>query len=98
MFGVVPNWIEVKDGKTKIKPTKEKMIVDNLIKSIGKSVHIKDSSYDSNDEVESDEDDNDDKLNTKGKKKAKNWCSRSCSNSNNRSCQERIIIQDDTAM
>jgi hypothetical protein len=35
MFGVVPNWLDDKNGK---KITKEKLIVDHLIKNIGKSV------------------------------------------------------------
>jgi hypothetical protein len=34
MFGVVPNWLDDKNGKKSI--TKEKLIVDHLIKNIGK--------------------------------------------------------------
>ena len=36
MFGVIPNWLDEKNSKKSI--TKEKLIVDHLIKSIGKSV------------------------------------------------------------
>lgn len=36
MFGVVPNWLDEKNGKKSI--TKEKLIVDHLIKNIGSSV------------------------------------------------------------
>lgn len=35
MFGVVPNWLDEKNGKKSI--TKEKLIVDHLIKNIGSS-------------------------------------------------------------
>lgn len=51
MYGVVPNWNYVdKNGQKRSKITKEKVIVDNLIKSIGKSVNVQENSNEVDDD------------------------------------------------
>jgi len=51
MYGVVPNWNYVdKNGQKRSKITKEKVIVDNLIKSIGKSVNVQENSSEVDDD------------------------------------------------
>ena len=51
MYGVVPNWNYVdKNGQKRSKITKEKVIVDNLIKSIGKSANVQENSNEVDDD------------------------------------------------
>jgi hypothetical protein len=50
MFGVVPNWLDEKNGKVSV--TKEKLIVDHLIKNIGKSVSGNASSQGGDDDMD----------------------------------------------
>lgn len=77
MYGVVPNWNYVdKNGQKRSKITKEKVIVDNLIKSIGKSVNVQENSN----EVDDDKLDSDVEYefdsDKKKKKQSKNCCAR----------------------
>lgn len=51
MYGVIPNWNYIdKNGQKRSKITKEKVIVDNLIKSIGKSVNVQENSNEADDD------------------------------------------------
>ena len=93
MFGVVPNWLDEKNGKTTI--TKEKLIVDHLIKNIGKSVSGNSSSQAGDDDI-----DDCDKNEKKKKKQNKDksffhtlcgWILRD-GERNNKSFQDRLVI------
>ena len=102
MYGVVPNWNYIdKNGQKRSKITKEKVIVDNLIKSIGKSVNIQENSNEGDDDkMDSDAEYEFDQDNKK-KKQSKNCCARLFKGSNGnvqRSCQDRLIISDESAI
>jgi hypothetical protein len=77
MYGVVPNWNYIdKNGQKRSKITKEKVIVDNLIKSIGKSVNVQENSNEvDEDKMDSDADYEFEEGNKK-KKSSKNCCAR----------------------
>ena len=77
MYGVIPNWNYIdKNGQKRSKITKEKVIVDNLIKSIGKSVNVQENTNEVDDEKIDSDDEYDIDSDKKKKKSNKNWCSR----------------------
>jgi hypothetical protein len=93
MFGVVPNWLDDKSGKKNV--TKEKLIVDHLIKNIGKSV-----SGNGSNQVGYEDTDDCDKNEKKKKLKNKDrslfqtlfgWILRD-GERNNKSFQDRLVI------
>jgi|TARA_B110000305_G_C19434983_1_gene638385 hypothetical protein len=77
MYGVIPNWNYIdKNGQKRSKITKEKVIVDNLIKSIGKSVNVQENTNEVDDEKIDSDDEYDIDSDKKKKKSNKNCCSR----------------------
>ena len=77
MYGVIPNWNYIdKNGQKRSKITKEKVIVDNLIKSIGKSVNVQENTNEVDDEKIDSDDEYDIDSDKKKKKSNKHCCSR----------------------